>query len=139
MPSDTSDARDVREVADTVQESTGMTRRLGPAGMKAMRGEDDDAADLAKQLQEAEAQAAACDAAAWAELETKQSETPPNDVPGPPEPQDPQDQGLADDPDIAPRPTIVGERGLAEWVESGPEKPEKEIFTGFGRGIEDGG
>ena len=34
--------------------------------------------------------------------------------------------------------TVVGEAGLAELIESGVEKTEKEIFSGYGRGPERG-
>lgn len=112
MPSDTADVKDVQEANDTIQEAAGATKPLGPAGMKAMQGKD---------------------------LQAELRKAPINDVPESPEPPAPQGQEPVKDPDSAPRPMIAGERGLAEWVESGPEKPEKEIFTGFRRGIERGG
>ena len=39
-----------------------------------------------------------------------------------PEPQEPLDKVSVEDSDASPRPMIIGERGLAEYVESGPEK-----------------
>ena len=40
MPSDTSDYENVKEAADTAQESAGATKGLSPRGMKAMQGGD---------------------------------------------------------------------------------------------------
>lgn len=112
MSSDRSDAGKIQESSDTAQESSSTLKPLSATGMKSIRGEDLDA---------------------W------QPQTSNNDVPVSPESPALQDQVPVKDPDSAPRPMIVGERGLGEWVESGPEKPEKEIFTGFGGGIEGGG
>ncbi len=109
MSFDTSDAGDVGEATNAAQEAEATIKPLSATGMKSMQGEH---------------------------LDAGQPETPNNDVPVSPESPAPQDQGPVDDPDSAPRPTIIGEKGLAEWVESGPEKLEKEIFTGFGGGIE---
>ena len=53
-----------------------------------------------------------------------------SEMPVPPQPEPP--------PEFTPK-RAVGEASLAEMVESGPEKKEKEIFYGIGRGPERGG
>jgi hypothetical protein len=52
-----------------------------------------------------------------------------SDQPTPPAAPQPETPQPETPPEHTPK-TAVGERGLAELIESGPEKPEKEIFTG---------
>jgi hypothetical protein len=91
-------------------------------------GQDLGLAELQEKVRQAEADAAARDAAAWAELNARRDQTPVD----PPQP-DPAslDQTSPEDTPEPQRPVIVGERGLGEYIESGPEKVEKEIFRGY--------
>jgi hypothetical protein len=61
----------------------------------------------------------------------------PIDQPKSPAEQPPETPQPEAPPEHTPK-TVVGEAGLAELIESGVEKAEKEIFYGYGRGPERG-
>ena len=63
-----------------------------------------------------------------------QPKSPAEQPPETPQPETPQPEAP---PEHTPK-TVVGEAGLAELIESGVEKTEKEIFSGYGRGPERG-
>jgi hypothetical protein len=97
-----------KDTQDTPSPST-VESGLSQEGIKAMRGPIDQPKSPAEQPPE-----------------TPQLETPHPEAPQPEAP-----------PEHTPK-TVVGEAGLAELIESGVEKTEKEIFYGYGRGPERG-
>lgn len=112
MALDTKDTQDAPRPSDSGQMQPRLNRPQTEAGRRAMQGGGNDAADLQERLNQVKTEAAARDVAERAALERKKAESPPD---------------LASQPDHR---HAVGDAGLAEKVESGAEKREKEVFTG---------
>jgi hypothetical protein len=118
MALDTKDTQDAPRPSDSGQMQPRLNRPQTEAGRRAMQGGGNDVADLQERLNQVKTEAAARDAAERAALDRKKTEVTP-------------DAASQTDHRHA-----VGDAGLAEKVESGAEKREKEVFTGLRGGRE---
>jgi hypothetical protein len=114
-----SDYRDIEPVAESSEAVVPdpSSASLSDTGIQAMQGETTEPTAL---------QAESTD-----DVSIPQEEQP--DVPAPSKPEPEPVRPPEPPPEYTPRPAI-GESGLAERAETGPGKPEKEVF--FGRGLE---